>query len=109
MNLKIFIFIFHSLSNGEEFITSEQLQRCMRDLVFPSTSDKANSTRYMNGKTHVQKSLTEDSSNQDTPSDDESISEPSIKDRIQNITPGDYLLFITHFIMMCKILINFLI
>lgn len=64
----------------------------MRDLVFPSTSDKATNSRYMNGRNHLQKSLTGDSSNQDTPSDDESISESSIKDRIQNITPGNFLI-----------------
>ena len=62
-----------SLSNGEEFITTEQLQRCMRELVFPSTSNKLSNTRYVNGKNHLQKSLTEDSCDQDSPSDDESI------------------------------------
>lgn len=65
----------------------------MRDLVFPSGSDKTSNARYMNGKSHLQKSLTGDSSNQDTPSDDESISEPLMNERIQNITPGNLFIF----------------
>ncbi|XP_001602833.2 wolframin isoform X1 [Nasonia vitripennis] len=84
--------MFTSLSNGEEFITTEQLQRCMRDLVFPSTSDKLSRTRYVNGTNHLQKSLTGDSGDQELSSDDDSSPDQSSKDkdRIQDVSQADW-------------------
>lgn len=63
----------------------------MRDLVFPSTSDKSNSTRYVNGTNHLQKSLTGDSRDQELSSDDESSPDQSSrdKDRIQDVSQGN--------------------
>ncbi|XP_043485136.1 wolframin [Leptopilina heterotoma] len=47
--------MFNSLANGEDFITTEQLERKMRELTFPSTSkEKSNNTRSCN---HSQKTL----------------------------------------------------
>ncbi|KAJ8686766.1 hypothetical protein QAD02_022560 [Eretmocerus hayati] len=80
--------MFASLSNGEEFITTEQLQRCMRDLMYPSTSKKDEGPKG-DDAVHQQKSLTEEGSNQDSLSDDESTSEPSRRDgqKIEELTP----------------------
>ncbi|XP_058797914.1 wolframin [Phymastichus coffea] len=77
--------MFISLSNGEEFITTEQLQRCMRDLVFPSITKSSTTTRYVNGKTHFQK-LSEDTCSQDSHSDDDSTHE-QIEDKVQELPP----------------------
>ncbi|XP_033220611.1 wolframin isoform X2 [Belonocnema kinseyi] len=50
--------MFNSLSNGEDFITTEQLQRRMRDLTFPSTSrGKLYSSSRSNYSSNSQKSL----------------------------------------------------
>ncbi|XP_011496905.1 PREDICTED: wolframin [Ceratosolen solmsi marchali] len=80
--------IFTSLSNGEEFITSEQLQRCMRDLVFPSTTNKSSSHQYANGKSHMQNFLTKNNYDEDLPSDDESNHQLyKNKERMHDIIP----------------------
>ncbi|XP_023248613.1 wolframin [Copidosoma floridanum] len=80
--------MFTNLSNGEEFITTEQLQRCMRNLVFPSTSND-NKFRYVNGKSHLQRSLTGDSCDQDSQSEDDSTQDESYKEKekIEEIPP----------------------
>ncbi|KAL7306085.1 hypothetical protein TKK_0001539 [Trichogramma kaykai] len=82
--------MFTSLANGEEFITTEQLQRCIRKIVFPTNDDNSQKSRYINGKNHLQHSLTEDSScEQDTPSDEDSspIVPHENKDKIEEIAP----------------------
>ncbi|XP_015585382.1 wolframin isoform X2 [Cephus cinctus] len=49
--------VFTSLSNGEDFITTEQLQRRMRDLSFPSTSRSNYSSSNRSSQKSSQKSL----------------------------------------------------
>jgi hypothetical protein len=62
----------------------------MRDLVFPSTSNKSSKHQYLNGKSHLQNSLTEDSYDEDLPSDDESIHELyKNEERLQDVIPGN--------------------
>ncbi|XP_012260188.2 wolframin isoform X2 [Athalia rosae] len=68
--------MFTSLSNGEEFITTEQLQRRMRDLAFPTSSRPSGSRSDESTRNHGQKSLSDstgDSSPRDEFSDDPSL------------------------------------
>ncbi|KAL2737965.1 wolframin isoform X2 [Vespula squamosa] len=79
--------MFTSLSNGEDFITTEQLQRCMRDVTSPSSSRFSNCQSPKSSSNASDEKLNDVLSNKFTrnglPEDNTSIKEES---KMHNIT-----------------------
>ncbi|XP_046592565.1 wolframin isoform X1 [Neodiprion lecontei] len=83
--------MFTSLSNGEEFITTEQLQRRMRDVAFPPTNRASCSSSNESSFNNVQKSLAD--SFGDASSRDEFLDDPlPVKEgeKSSDSMPGSY-------------------
>ncbi|KAF7382696.1 hypothetical protein HZH66_013098 [Vespula vulgaris] len=79
--------MFTSLSNGEDFITTEQLQRCMRDVTSPSSSRFVNCQSPKSSSSASDEKLNDVLSNKFSrnglPEDNTSIKEES---KIHNVT-----------------------
>lgn len=79
--------MFTSLSNGEEFITTEQLQRRMRDVAFPTTSRTSCSNSNDSSRNNVQKSLG-DSAGDTFPRDEFSDEPLSVREEERSADPS---------------------
>ena len=57
--------------------------------MYPATSSKTDGSKYSNGN-YLQKSLTEDSCDQESPSDEDSSPDasPKEKEKVEEVTPG---------------------